>query len=223
MSTTCQDIVSRAQSFNTLNQGLTSDSVEMLSRIRSDQQSLFTSVAGLTRDYFQSTVSITSTGGASGRTFDLSAVSPPVERVLMVTLGDGRQLNEVDIQDIDAELAPRYVPRGTKLVEVSNDWGSSGTKTATMVYVYGMTDVDPSGSLTQNVTVPDPWVDLLVLPLARYLASKDPGRDPNEIQNLSAMLDEKQQEFVAYLTNYSGIKSTRLVIPAPISGGANKK
>lgn len=222
MSTTCNDIVARAQAFNTLNQGLTSDSVEMLSRIRADQQALFTGVAGLTRDYFQITAPLTSTGGASGRQFDLSTLSPPNERVLLLTLGDGRDCNEVDVLDIDAELAPRYVARGKTLVEVSNDWGASGAKTATLTYVYGASSIDPSGSLTQAVSVPDEWIDLLVLPLAKYLASKDPGRDPNEITNLAAMQDEREQQFVSFLTNYSGIKSVRVIPPVP-SSTANKK
>lgn len=222
MSTTCSDIVARAQSFNTLNQGLTSDSTEMLSRIRADQQALFTGVAGLTRDYFQTTASLSSTGGASGRQFDLSALSPPNERVLLLTLGDGRDCSEVDILDIDAELAPRYIARGTKLVEVSNDWGASGSKTATLTYVYGAAAISISGSLSQTVSIPDEWTDLLVLPLAKYLAQKDPGRDPNEIVNLAAMQDEREQQFVSFLTSYSGIKSVRVIPPTP-SSAANKK
>lgn len=194
----------------------------MLSRIRADQQALFTGVAGLARDYFQTTAPLSSTGGASGRSFDLSALSPPNERVLLLTLGDGRDCNEVDILDIDAELAPRYIARGTKLVEVSNDWGASGSKTATLTYVYGAAAISISGSLSQTVSIPDEWTDLLVLPLAKYLAQKDPGRDPNEITNLAAMQDEREQQFVSFLTSYSGIKSVRVIPPTP-SSAANKK
>lgn len=223
MAISCSTIVSRAQSFNTLNQGLTSDSAEMLSRIRADQQGLFTAVAGLTRDFFQTSGSLTSTGGSSGRVFDLSALDPPNERVLVATLGDGRQLNVVDVDDQDAELAPRCIARGQALVEVGSDWGASGSKTLSVVYLYGMTDIDPTGSLTQEVSVPDQFIDLLVIPLAMYLAQKDPGRPPEELQGLSTMLDDRQQAFVAYLTNYGGVKSTRLVVPAPIANGANKK
>ena len=69
MSTTCQTIVSRARSYSTLNTPLTADSSEMLSRIRADQQALFTSIAGLTRDRFQTAVSVTSTAGAVWKTY----------------------------------------------------------------------------------------------------------------------------------------------------------
>jgi hypothetical protein len=222
MATTCNDIISRAQSFNTLNQGLTSVSTEMLSRIRADQQTLFTSVAGLARDRFKTTAALISSSGASGRSFDISAITPVVERSLKLTLGDGREVFQVDELDTDAELAPRYFVRGLTLIEVGNDWGTTGSKTATLLYVYGATSLSITGSLTQAVSVPDEWTDLLVIPLAMYLNRKDPGRDPQEYADLGAALDETQQAFVSYLTNFGGIQSTRFVQPTPAST-PNKK
>ena len=222
MSTTAQDIVTRAQQFNTLNTGLTTDSAEMLSRIRADQQRIFTAIAGQTRDRFKTTASLTSSSGASGRVFDLSAVTPPIERVLLLTLGDGRIVSPVDELDPDAELAPRYFVRGQSLIEVTNDWGTSGAKSATLVYVYGATTITPTGSLTQVITIPDEFIDCLVLPLAGYLAQKDPGRDPGEIERLAMMLDDAQQLFTEYLTNYGGIQSTRFVIPNPLRAASKK-
>ena len=222
MTTTAQDIVTRAQQFNTLNTGLTTDSAEMLSRIRADQQRIFTAIAGVTRDRFKTTASLTSSAGSSGRTFDLSAVSLPIERVLMLTLGDGSIVSPVDELDVEAELAPRYFVRGTSLIEVDDDWGTSGAKTATLVYVYGPTDIDPTGSLTQAVTVPDSFTDTLVLPLAGYLAQKDPGRDPGEIARLAAMLDDANSALVQFLTNYVGITSTRFVIPNPLKSASKR-
>lgn len=216
MATTCSDIVTRAKAFNTMNAPLTNDTSEILSRIRVDQQALFTSIAGVTRDRFQTTATLTSTNGSSGRSFNLATLtSAPVERILKVTLQDGRDLNQVDVLDTDAELSPRYYVQGLSLVEVSNDWGTSGSKTATLIYCYGPTDIDPTGSLTQAVTVPDQWTDLLVLPLAKYLAQKDPGRDPNEIARLQGMQNDLSQQFLSYLTTYGGIEVRRLVIPEP--------
>lgn len=217
MSTTCQTIVSRARSYSTLNTPLTSDSAEMLSRIRADQQALFTSIAGLTRDRFQTAVSVTSTAGASGRTIDLSALAKPVERILRFDLADGREVNQVDVLDLDAELEPRYLVRAQTLIEVEDDWNptSSSAVSGTLTYVYGPTAIDPDGALTQAVTVPDEWIDLLVLPLAIYLFQKDPGRDPGEEERLSALLDDRSQAFVAYLSNYGGVESKRFTLPSP--------
>lgn len=222
MSTSCSDIIARARSFNTLNSGLTTDSTEMLSRIRADQQRVFTAIAGQTRDRFKTTESLTSTSGASGRSFDLSAVDPPIERVLRLVLSDGREVNPVDELDTDAELAPRYYVRGETLYEVDDDWGASGAKTATLTYVYGASEIDISGSLTQEVTIPDNFTDVLVLPLAGYLASKDPGRDPGEMQRLALMLDEANESFSDFLTNYGGVPSSRFILPNPLRQSAPK-
>jgi hypothetical protein len=224
VSTSCSDIVARARSFNALNTALTTDTAEMLSRVRADQQRVFTAVAGLTRDRFKTTASLNSTGGASGRSFDLSAVTPPIERVLKLTLGDGREASQIDELDTDAELSPRYFVRGQSLVEVSNDWSAtSGTVSATLVYVYGATSISVSGALTQLVSIPDEFIDVLVIPLAAYLFQKDPGRDAGEWDRLAAMLDEAQNGFVSYLQAYGGITSTRFVIPNPLRTQAKGK
>lgn len=188
MTTTCQTIVDRAKATSPLNTPLTADRSEMLSRVRADQQELFTRLAGRTRDRFQTTAAIASSSGAQGRIFTLSELTLRVERVLKITLGDGREINQVDVLDPDAELAPRYYVRGQTLIEVSNDWSTTtGIVNATLIYVYGMTDVDPAGALTQLVSVPDEWIDLLALPLAMYLFQKDPGRDPSEFDRLSGI------------------------------------
>lgn len=222
MSTTAADIIARARSFNTLNSGLTTDSTEMLSRIRADQQRIFTSIAKKSRDRFKTTASLTSSSGSSGRSFALSAVDPPIERVLKLTLGDGREVSPVDELDTEAELAPRSFVRGTSLIEVSSDWGTTGAKTATLVYVYGATAIDITGSLTQAVSIPDEHTDVLVLPLAGYLAQKDPGRDPAEIERLALQLDDAHATFVDFLTNYGGIVATRFEIPNPLRSQAKK-
>lgn len=219
MSVTCQTIVTRAASFSALNAPLVSDRAEMLSRIRADQQEVFTSIAGLTRDRFQTTTTLASTTGASGRSVDLSTLTLPVERVLKITLPSGEEVSQVDILDQDADLAPRYMVQGTRLIEVENDWdtATTGSVTLTITYVTGMTDIDPSGAYTQAVSVPDQWIDLLVLPLAMYLVQKDPGRDPAEYTRLETMLAGRQQAFVSYLTTYGGTAVRRFDIPSPRS------
>jgi hypothetical protein len=218
MSTTCQAIVDGARKFSTLNAALTSDVQEMLSRIIADQQAVFTDVAGETRDRFQTTAGLTSSVAASGRVFNLAAVTtPPVERVLTLVLADGREVNQVDVLDLEAEFKPRYLVRGQTLVEVLNDWNtaSGAAVTATLTYVYGPTAINPAGDLTQLVSVPDPWIDLLTLPLARYLYQKDPGRDALEDSRLEALLTQRQAAFVAYLTNFGGIEARRFDLPRP--------
>lgn len=222
MSTTVGDVYASARAFSPRTPTVIPERYDILSRIRADQQTLFTSLAGLTRDRFKATASVTSTAASSGRTIDLSAVSPSVERVLKLTLADGREVSQVDELDTDAELAPRYYVRGQVLVEVSNDWNtaSGAAVSGTLVYVYGPTDISPTGDMTQTVSVPDTWIDLLVLPLAKYLVNVDPNPSPETAARIDTLLEERQQAFLAYLNSYGGITSTRFDIPNPNRQGA---
>lgn len=216
MSTTAQQIYVRAKQSTPANADIVSIPSEILARIEADQQALFASIAGITRDRFQTTASLVSTSAASERVVDLSGLSSPVERLLVVTLEDGRIARQVDVIDVDAELSPRYIVRGQTLIEVSNDWSTSGgTVGVDIVYVYGPTTISPSGDYTQAVSVPDAWADLLVLPLQLYFATQRPPTSPTETAELQARLDKRTTAFVNYLTNYGGIRSNRFDIPTP--------
>lgn len=216
MSTTCQDVVTRAQAFGVSNSPLTNNAMEMLTRIRADQDALFSKVAEVNRDYFSTYASITSTNGSSLRTFDISTVSPPVERTLKVTLADGRLLNQVDPLDLDGELAPRYVSQGMTLLELTNEWSStSGTVSASLYYVHAPIDIDPLGALTQLISIPDKYSDLPVISLAQYLHHKDVGRDPLEGQRLQALYSDRLNDFFNYLSHFAGVEARRFDIPRP--------
>lgn len=217
MTTTCQFIVDRAKGQNLLNAPLVADTTDMLARIRAIQQRIFSSCAGITRDRFKTSVTGNSSSAASGRSLDLTqaAFSLPIERILQVKLASGVEVNQVDELDVEAELAPRYFPRGTSLYEVNGEWGPTGIVPLTVLYVYGATAISVTGNLSQNVSVPDEWTDTVVLPLAMYLHSKDPGRDPLEYERLEKLYTGTWTDFVGYLTNYSGNESRRFVMPAP--------
>ena len=216
MSTTCADIIARAKQFSPLNASLATDPVEMLTRIAQLQQIVFSSAAAISKDRFQATQTLNSSPGSSARVVDLSTLTLPLERLLTVTIPSGLIAHQVDVQDLDAELSPRYIVRGQTLVEVLNDWSSSsGVLSIPLVYVYGATTITPTGATTQVVSVPDQWIDLLIRPLAMYFHTKDPGRDPAEFLALDSAHKATWEAFLAYLTNYSGVKAQRFDIPAP--------
>lgn len=221
MSTTCADIVARAQAFNpSLNAPLTGDSSVMLSRIRADQSAVFAKVAEVNRNYFGTTATVTSSVAASSRVIDVSTLTPPVERVVKLVLADGREVSEVDPLDVDAELAPRYTVQGQTLREVGGDWANAGSAiTATVSYVQAPTPIDPTGTLSQAVSLADRWTDLLVLPLAMYLAQSDVGRDPGEIARLQSLADDRLQTFLDHVAHQGGVMARRFVYPRP-NGGA---
>lgn len=220
MSTTCSDIVARAQAFSpSLNAPLASDSSVMLSRIRADQSSLYAKVADVNRNYFATTATITSSLGSTNRVFDVSGLTPPVERVLKLVLADGREVSEVDPLDTDAELSPRFTVQGQTLREVGGDWGNAGSAiSATLTYVQAPTPIDPTGTLGQAVSLADRWTDLLVLPLAMYLAQSDVGRDPAEIARLQSLADARLATFLDHVAHQGGVMARRFVYPTPNSG-----
>jgi len=220
MTTTCNDIITRARAFSSSNGPLTADGSVMLSRIRADQAALFSKVAEVNRDYFSASASVTSTSGTSGRTFDVSGLTFPLERILKLVLADGRALNQVDPLDIDGELAPRYIANGFTLTEINGEWGASGSVSATLSYVRGPTDIDPAGDLAQLVSIPDKWTDLLVIPLSLFLFHADVGRDPLEGQRLQSLSDARLQDFFNYISHLGGVEARRFIIPSP-SGSKN--
>lgn len=233
MTTTCQQILERVRSMNPLNPTVTVDRTEILQRIRSEQQEVFTRTAEVQHDRFITTIGIASSDGTSERVVELSVladapVSKPVERILEVRLGSatGTLVNRPDVTDVEGEYPPRAIVVGETLVEVSNDWGTvAGVVTLWLRYVYGSVPIDVSGSYSQLVTVPDAWTDLLELPLARYLYQKDPGRDVEEDKRLAETLGDWDKEtgrrgaYLAYLRNYGGAALTRFLIPTPRDRG----
>jgi hypothetical protein len=218
VTTLCQDIVNRARAFSLLNPSLTTDTAEMLSRIRTDQRELCTMVAAASRDFFQTVATPKSSAAPQNRVVDLAALELPVERILKVELPGGGEVSQVDILDPDAELAPRYTVRGYQLVEWLKEWdtATNGQVTLTVTYVYAPTDILATGTLAQPVSIPDEWTDLLVLPLAAYLCHKDVGREESEYQRIVAMLAAKQAAFLEFLGHYGGVEARRFDLPKPI-------
>lgn len=215
-SLTAQYVISAAGNFSAANAALMTNTVEMLSRIRYDQRALFTNVALRSREYFVASVTLPSSNGVQNRTLDMTQCPPALERVLQV-LVNGVPLNQVDILDINAELAPRYYAQGTTLVEVNAEWGAAGIVNAVIDYGYAPNDIDPYGATSQPLSVPDQWVDILVGNLAAYVALKDYGRPPTEIANAQALAQTRMAEFQGFLDQTAGVRAMRLDIPSPIA------
>lgn len=222
MAVTIQNVIDRAKAFSPLNASLAGDPVELVTRVQQMQQRVFTAVASLPvallgRSRFTVAQAVTSSNSASGRTYALSALSQPMERLLRVSLGaTGAEVLPVTEFDTNVNLPPRYFVRGQTLTEVSNDWSAiTGTVSLSILYAFGAAAISPTGGTAQLVTVPDEWADLLVKPLAMYFHQKDPGRDPTEYQFLDAEYSAVWNGFLAYVTNYAGEFNLNAVLPQP--------
>lgn len=224
MTTRVQDIVDRAAAANLLNAPLVTNKAEMLAKVRELQRELFTATAENSRNFFQTADTLISNVASSGRILDLSSGGPltrPLERIVRVAFSTSdEEINQVDQMDLDAEYAPRYTMSGYTLTEVGNDWGVSALGVSVDVtYCYGPTDIDPAGELSQVLSVPDNWAELLTLPLQVYLIAKDPGRPDKEMEDAKAAAAEKSAKWFAFVQHYGGIEARRFSLPTPGESG----
>lgn len=216
MTTTAQQIIDRAKSKSILNPELAGDTQEMLTEIRGIQQRAFVACAKLSRARFGVSGSVNSTNAGSGREADVAAFAPPILRLLQVKItSSGAELNQVPEVDQNAKRSPRYFVRGQKLIEVGSDWGASGVVGLTVLYTQGPTAITVTGATSQNVTVPDEHIGILVNPLAMHLHNKDAGRDPSEHQRLADDYKLEWEAWLDYLTSYGGDVSRHYERPVP--------
>lgn len=221
MSTTISDLVTRAIGFSVANQApaLTASAAEMIARVAAFESDVFQAASRQSR-YFYATTTGNSTNAASARTLDLSTVAN-LMRVHRVTItSTGALVKRVDQDDTDAEFAPRYFLAGTVLTEVGSDWGASGVVGLTIGYVKRQTALSPSGALTQTVTLPDEYTDLLVIRLAHYLAQKDTGREPTETESLWGLYERRLRDVLDSLEHFGGTARRRFIDPAPLPPGS---
>lgn len=224
MTTTCADIVTRTLALSVANSGLldvntAADVMEALDRINALQTLAFTRFTAANRAGFLITRPKASTAANGGRTVDLSTLNPRLQRLVRVELPSGVEVALVDPSVPDSELAPRYYTRGETMVEVSNDWdtGTANAVTLSFLYAYRPTDLDVSATaaLTQTVTVPDRYVDVLVYWFGAYLAEKDVGREDAEVTYLTAKGDAVLETWIASAGQLAGVQAYTFDIPSP--------
>lgn len=224
MATTLQQIQDRALSWSVANgtTSLVSDSSLVIARIAALERALFDRAKALNSYYYATTASANSTSGSSARTLDLTTVAPttaPVRRLLSVSLPSGAELNQVDLREQDAELAPRYFLRGRTLVELNSEWGATGVVALALVYMRGPAPLNVAGALTQTISLEDDYADLLELGLAWWLAQRDVGRETQEMTRLQETLAQREADYIEHITNFSGEAARKQNIPTKRSQG----
>lgn len=219
MSTTCQNIIDRAVALSVANQGLATNTPDLIYRVNSFQRKRWTQFTQANKYYYQITQTVISTAANGGRVADVSGFALPVERVLSVFLPSGIEIREVDLQDPNAELAPRYYPSGTQLVEVTNDWdiATANAVVLTVNYCWRPVDLDPTIPTSQLVSIPDGYVGCLVNDLGAYLAFSDFGRATQvpETAALQADADAIAQSWIEEAGHFAGRTAYRFDLPIP--------
>lgn len=216
MTTTLQQLQDRAVAFSSANglSSLVSDRSEIINRIAGFERDVYDLATRENRYFFALSAAVSSTNASSARSIPLASLTIPCGRILKFVLNDGRTVDQVDIQDLEAELAPRYYVLGTTMYEVSNDWSASpGVVSGILTYVRQPATLSTAGDLTQTLSLPDEFADMIELRLAEYLAHKDVGRDPLELERLEKMINDQDENFVSHVGQFAGVESRRFNIP----------
>lgn len=215
------EILLRAQGLSVANPKVSVDTGDIIFHLNAAQQDIFTRLADENVYYYQALDTMTSTAGAERRVIDLTETTRPVERVIKATLADGRELNQVDLRDLSAEIKPRYYVSGPTMVEVDNDWDPD-TASAVLVelaYAYRPTDLDPQGGLSQSVLVPRRFVDLLAIKLGLYLHLYDIARPAEEAARLESMYEARWDALLRHLAHFGGVETRAFIQATPRSSG----
>lgn len=227
MSTSVQDVIDRAVALSVANQGLATNTPDLIYRVNQYQRKRWTQFTQANKYFYQITQPVTSTSANGGRVADLSTFTLPVERVLSVFLPFNLEVREVDLQDPNAELAPRYYPSGQTLVEVSNDWDIATPNAVTLIvnYCWRPVDLDPTQSTAQLVSIPDGYVGCLVNDLGAYFAFSDFGRATQvpETQALQADADAIATAWIEEAGHFAGRTAYRFDLPTVAPTPEDKK
>lgn len=217
MSTSVQQVIDRAVALSVANQGLADNIPDLIYRVNLDQRARWTQFVQANRTSYQVSATKTSTASNGNRVCDLSTLILPVERVLTVRLPGGTEVREVDLQDVDAELAPRYYPSGETLIEVATDWDTATPNAVplSIAYVFRPLDLDPTGLTSQVVSIPDGYVGILVYSLGAYFAESDVGRPDTEFTRLMGQSDAMATVWIAQGGHYAGVSAYRFAYPTP--------
>ena len=231
MSTSCSDIVTRAIGLSVANNGVldptqSADVQDALVRISQAQARAFTRFSDANKTAFLKSVVVTSTAGNGGRTVDLSVLSPRVQRIITLRLTTSQlEVALVDPNVQTSEMAPRYITEGETLVEVSNEWdtATANAVSLTLLHTTRPPDLDTStnGLLSQAVSIPDRYTDILVYDLGAYLAQKDVGREDAEVTMLEAKRDEALAAWITSATQFGGVAVYAFEIPQPTVSNKN--
>lgn len=229
MSTTAQEIVDRAVNRSSLNDSTLLPPAQLLQYITTYERALYLRAARVNPDYF-GTDANTAARGSNTEYWDLAStpggvalltrveVAAITGSVIGVAVGTKVELVLHRLQEV--AVPPRAYVRGRRITQIGTELGTNGTNYVTILKVFYSPVPPPVTSLTQSVTTPDEWTELLVLPLARTLSLRD--RRLDEIDAITAEFTFAQQLFdEAVLAFDMGVRRP-LSLASPIPPAAAK-
>jgi hypothetical protein len=228
MSTTAQTIWDRATQMSSLNDEALVPAPQVVDYISMYERNVFQRAARLNPEYF-GTTGVTSTRAAITDVWDLSAAPGGVAAVTRAEIAAligtpfagaavGQQVNLISIRWPNFDVAPRAVLRGRKIFQYLTELGTDPSNIVTQLTVYYSPLPARVTTITQALTVPDEWADLITYPLAKLLAIRD-RRTDEETQWLDKAHLELQELFDEAVMVYDfSMKRPIMQVPAvPLS------
>lgn len=222
MATTAQQIIDRAIQRSALNNPDLVPTAQLLQYISLYERAAYLRAGRVNPDYFGKDAS-TATRSAFTDSWDLAAtpgdvavttraeVLTIVGVVTGVVAGDKVRLIGLRWPEID--VAPRAYIRGRKITGFGTELGASTPNMVTVLKVFYSPIPAAVTALTQSLTLPDEWTDLVALPLAKTLALRDRRLDEvagidAEYQMVAGLFDE------GVLAFDSGVRRPLASVPA---------
>jgi hypothetical protein len=229
MSTTAQDIVTLATLRSQLNDPALVPSPTIFKAIGIYERQAYLRAARLDPEYFGTSAdtSIRSTYTASWNISitpgNIAAVTSAVVKAIVGTvtgISVGTSLNMVKLRFPDLEPAPRIYIRGRQIFGYLTELGAADANMVSQLTInYAPIPVAPTSG-SSVMTIPDEWIDLVILPVAKLMCLRD--RRPEDAQALDAELKETYALFEQSVLLYDhGSKRPLPSVPAlPLSSGA---
>ena len=186
MSTTAQQVLDLAIQRSSLNNPDLFPAAQVVRYIANAEKAAYLLAAKLNPEYFGANAD-TATRSAFGDPWDLdvtpggvaSATRAEVKTIVGTVANDGvdivvgDKVNLVSYRWPQLDLTPRAYIRGRKLFGYKVELGGDNSNMVTVIDLfYAEVPAGPT-VLTATLTLPDEWVDLIVLPLARNFALRD--------------------------------------------------
>ena len=193
MATTALTIINQAIQRSALNNPDLVPTAQMLGYITNLERSIYAMGARYNPDFFGA-VGVSATRSAFTDSWDMTATpggvfaisALAVETITGTVSGvsEGDTVNIIGFRWPELHVAPRAYIRGQSVTGYGTDLGAADINMVTVLNVFYSTLPAGITATATNVTLPDEWVDLIIVPLARILAIRD--HRPEDVQALDA-------------------------------------
>lgn len=210
MALTVQNIIDRAALRSNLNDATLVSSSGLITHIDLFQKRIFLTAARVNPDYFG--VEGSTSVRASGATWSLAA-SPSASGIAAVSLATvitvvgavplapvGTTVNIVSLRNPNAGIAPRVYLRNKTISEYGGELSVDGSNYVSALKLWYSPLPTQLTAVSDSVSVPDEFNDLLILPVARLLAIRD--QRPDEAAALDQEFAIGWSTFIAALSVY---------------------